>query len=200
VRRAALARVLAADPDLLLLDEPTNHLDLPAIEWLESALRTSRAAIVLISHDRRLLERVSRSIVWLDGGRTRRLDRGFAYFESWRDEVLEQEEREYHKLGRQIAREEDWMRYGVTARRKRNVRRVSELAALRQRRREERRPDAGLRIEASEAGISGKLVITAKLVSKAYGERLIVRDLNTRILRSDRLGIIGPNGAGKPRC
>ncbi|HET9146745.1 MAG TPA: ATP-binding cassette domain-containing protein [Acetobacteraceae bacterium] len=197
VRRAALARVLAADPDLLLLDEPTNHLDLPAIEWLESALRTSRAAIVLISHDRRLLERVSRSIVWLDGGRTRRLDRGFAYFESWRDEVLEQEEREHHKLGRQIAREEDWMRYGVTARRKRNVRRVSELAALRQRRREERRPDAGLRIEASEAGISGKLVITAKSVSKAYGERVIVRDLTTRILRGDRLGIIGPNGAGK---
>jgi ATP-binding cassette subfamily F protein uup len=197
MRRAALVRTLAPEPDLLLLDEPTNHLDLPAIEWLEATLRASRAAIILISHDRRLLERVSRSIIWLDRGVTRRLDQGFAQFETWRDEVLEQEERDYHKLGREIAREEDWMRYGVTARRKRNVRRVGELAALRQRRQEERKPEGNLRLIASEAGMSGKLVVTAKSVRKAYGERVIVRDLTTQILRGDRLGIIGPNGAGK---
>ena len=119
-RRAALARVLAPAPDILLLDEPTNHLDLPGIEWLEQELAGMRSGIVLISHDRRLLERISRATVWLDRGITRTLDQGFAAFEAWRDAVLEQEETERHKLGRKIVMEEDWLRYGVTARRKRN--------------------------------------------------------------------------------
>ena len=201
-RRAALVRALAPSPDLLLLDEPTNHLDLPAIEWLEAELASLRAGIVLISHDRRLLESVSRSIVWLDRGRTRRVDRGFANFESWRDEVLEQEERDQHKLGRQIAREEDWMRYGVTARRKRNVRRVAELAGLRERKREHVRPTGGVRMAASEADGSGKLVAVAEGVSKSYpapegGTQTVVADFNARIIRGDRVGIVGPNGAGK---
>ena len=201
-RRAALVRALAPSPDLLLLDEPTNHLDLPAIEWLESELASLRAGIVLISHDRRLLESVSRSIVWLDRGRTRRVDRGFANFEAWRDEVLEQEERDQHKLGRQIAREEDWMRYGVTARRKRNVRRVAELAGLRAQKREHVRPTGGVRMAASEADGSGKLVAVAEDVSKSYpapegGTHSVVRDFSTRIIRGDRVGIVGPNGAGK---
>ena len=196
-RRAALARALAPSPDLLLLDEPTNHLDVPAIEWLEAELRASRAGIVLISHDRRLLERVSRSIVWLDRGRTRRIDRGFAHFEAWRDEVLEQEERDAHKLGRQIAREEDWMRYGVTARRKRNVRRVAELGALREERRERVRPVGGAKLEASASEISGKLVVKAEAAAKSYDGRPIVRGFTTRIQRGDRIGIVGPNGAGK---
>ena len=201
-RRAALVRALAPSPDLLLLDEPTNHLDLPAIEWLESELASLRAGIVLISHDRRLLESVSRSIVWLDRGRTRRVDRGFANFEAWRDEVLEQEERDQHKLGRQIAREEDWMRYGVTARRKRNVRRVAELAGLRAQKREHVRPTGGVRMAASEADGSGKLVAVAEDVSKSYpapegGTHSVVRDFSARIIRGDRVGIVGPNGAGK---
>jgi ABC transport system ATP-binding/permease protein len=119
-RRAALARALAPAPDILLLDEPTNHLDLPGIEWLERELAGIRSGIVLISHDRRLLERFSRNTVWLDGGITRVLDEGFSEFEAWRDAVLEQEESEQHKLGRKIAMEEDWLRYGVTARRTRN--------------------------------------------------------------------------------
>ena len=196
-RRCALAQVLAPEPDILLLDEPTNHLDLPAIEWLESELASLKAGLVLISHDRRLLQRMSRSIIWLDQGRTRRVERGFDQYEAWRDELLEQEQREQHKLGRQIAREEDWMRYGVTARRKRNVRRVAELAALRQTRREQRgRPD-GPRMAAAEAEISGKLVIVAEDVAKAYGERPIVDHFSSRILRGDRVGIVGANGAGK---
>jgi ATP-binding cassette subfamily F protein uup len=196
-RRAALARTLAPDPDLLLLDEPTNHLDLPAIEWLESELKSLSAGIVLISHDRRLLEKLSRSIVWLDRGQTRRIDRGFAHFESWRDEVLEQEEKDFHKLGRQIAREEDWLRYGVTARRKRNVRRVAGLASLRQAKREHNHQAEASKMVASDASVSGKLVVVAEDVSKSFGERPIVKKLDLRVLRGDRLGIVGPNGAGK---
>jgi ATP-binding cassette subfamily F protein uup len=196
-RRAALARTLAPSPDLLLLDEPTNHLDLPAIEWLEAELRGLSAGIVLISHDRRLLEKLSRSIVWLDRGQTRRLDRGFAHFEAWRDEVLEQEERDVHKLGRQIAREEDWLRYGVTARRKRNVKRVADLAALRQRKREHNKQSEAAKMGATDAGMSGRLVAVTENMSKSYGGRPIVKGLTIRLLRGDRLGIVGPNGAGK---
>jgi ATP-binding cassette subfamily F protein uup len=196
-RRAALARTLAPSPDLLLLDEPTNHLDLPAIEWLESELRSLSAGIVLISHDRRLLEKLSRSIVWLDRGQTRRLDKGFSHFEAWRDEVLEQEEQEFHKLGRKIAREEDWLRYGVTARRKRNVKRVADLAALRQAKRDHNKQGVAARMGAADAAVSGKLVVVADDVSKSYGARPIVSHLTTRVLRGDRLGIVGPNGAGK---
>ncbi len=196
-RRAALARTLAPSPDILLLDEPTNHLDLPAIEWLEAELRSLSAGIVLISHDRRLLEVLSRGIVWLDRGQTRRLDQGFAHFETWRDQVLEQEEQEFHKLGRQIAREEDWMRYGVTARRKRNVRRVAELATLRQQKREHNKQESAAKMASAGAELSGKLVAVAEGVSKSYAARPIVRNLELRVLRGDRLGIVGPNGAGK---
>src|SRR3982751_6146999 len=109
-RRAALARLLAPEPDILLLDEPTNHLDLPAIEWLENELAASRSALVLISHDRRFLERLSRATVWLDRGITRSIEKGFASFEEWRDQILEEEEREQHKLDRKIVAEEHWMR------------------------------------------------------------------------------------------
>ena len=132
-----------AGPDILLLDEPTNHLDLLAIEWLEAHLAASRSALALISHDRRLLADLTRATVWLDRGATRRLDRGFGAFEAWRDKKLEEEEAERQKLDRRIADEEHWMRYGVTARRKRNMRRVAELANLRRERRDARR-SAGL--------------------------------------------------------
>ncbi len=196
-RRAAIARALASSPDILLLDEPTNHLDLPAIEWLEKELASLRAAIVLISHDRRFLETLTRTTVWIDRGIARRLDKGFASFEGWRDEVLEQEELERHKLDRKIAREESWMHGGVTARRKRNVRRVAELHNRRVERRDARGPVGNVRFAVSEGGTSGKLVIEAEHISKAFDGRPIVSDLSLRIARGDRLGIIGPNGAGK---
>ncbi|CUA84191.1 ATP-binding cassette domain-containing protein [Chelatococcus daeguensis] len=196
-RRAALARVLAPEPDILLLDEPTNHLDLPAIEWLESELKNMRSALVLISHDRRFLESLSRATVWLDRGITRRLDKGFAAFEAWRDEVLEQEERERHKLDRKIAMELDWLRYGVTARRKRNQRRLGELGAMRRERREQRRVLGNVDMTVSEAELSGTLVIEAKHIAKAYGERRIVEDFSIRIFRGERVAIVGANGAGK---
>jgi ATP-binding cassette subfamily F protein uup len=196
-RRAALARVLAPQPDILLLDEPTNHLDLPAIEWLENELANSRSALVLISHDRRFLERLSRATVWLDRGITRSVPRGFSEFEAWRDQVLEEEEREHHKLGRKIVAEEHWMRYGVTARRKRNMRRVGELAALRKDFREHRRALGAVTMTTTEAEMSGKLVVEADNIAKTFSVEPIVRDFSIRIQRGDRIGLVGPNGAGK---
>ncbi len=196
-RRAALAQAIAARPDVLLLDEPTNHLDLPAIEWLERTLSGLRAAILLISHDRRFLENLSRTTVWLDRGVTRRLESGFAGFEAWRDDLLAEEERDAHKLDRKIVREEKWMHGGVTARRKRNVRRVRELAALRQERRDRRRIEGNVKLEASDAQISGRLVIEAVDLVKAFPERAAVDRFSTRIMRGDRIGFVGPNGAGK---
>src|SRR6516164_4481122 len=196
-RRAALARVLAPSPDILLLDEPTNHLDLPTIEWLEAELDSRRSAMVLISHDRRFLAHLSRSTAWLDRGTIRQIDRGFGAFEAWRDEVLAEEEREQHKLDRKIVEEEHWLRYGVSARRKRNVKRLGNLRALRESRRTYRGAAGNATPTAAEADKSGKLVIEAKGIGKAYGDRKIVENFSIRVLRGDRVGIVGPNGAGK---
>ncbi|MBO6640125.1 MAG: ATP-binding cassette domain-containing protein [Roseitalea sp.] len=196
-RRAALARTLAPQPDLLLLDEPTNHLDLPAIEWLEGELARSGSAMVIISHDRRFLETLTRKTVWLDRGTVRENAKGFAGFEEWRDRIFEEEERDLHKLKRKIVREEHWLTYGVTARRKRNQRRLSELTSLRQRFRDHERAPGAATMEASDARASGKLVIEAENVSKTLGGKPLVRDFSLRIHRGDRIGLVGPNGAGK---
>jgi len=196
-RRAALARVMAPEPDILLLDEPTNHLDLPTIEWLEGELQSTRSALVVISHDRRFLEKVSNATVWLDRGQSRRLNRGFGHFEAWRDEVLEAEELEQHKLGKAIEREEHWLRYGVTARRKRNMRRLGALHDLRARYRGHKGPQGSVQASASDAQESGKLVIEADKITKAYGERTIVAPFSIRVHRGDCIGLVGPNGAGK---
>jgi ATP-binding cassette subfamily F protein uup len=189
--------VLAPEPDILLLDEPTNHLDLTTIEWLEGELRGRRTALVLISHDRRFLENLSRITVWLDRGKTRRLEVGFSQFEEQRDLILAEEERDQHKLDRKIASEEHWIRYGVTARRKRNVRRMGEIQKMREQRRTYRGSVGKATIEAAESDKSGTLVIEAKGISKSFGERPIVSDFSTRIHRGDRIGIVGPNGSGK---
>jgi len=196
-RRAALARVLAPSPDILLLDEPTNHLDLTTIEWLEGELSARRGALVLISHDRRFLTNLSRSTAWLDRGQIRQIDRGFAAFESWRDDVLAEEERDQHKLDRKIVNEEHWLRYGVSGRRKRNVKRLGNLFALRQQRRDYRAAAGKAQLAAAEADKSGKLVIEARSISRTYDGRAIVSDFSIRIQRGDRIGIVGPNGAGK---
>ncbi|HET7887700.1 MAG TPA: ATP-binding cassette domain-containing protein [Bradyrhizobium sp.] len=196
-RRAALARVLAPSPNILLLDEPTNHLDLTTIEWLEHELDGRRSALVLISHDRRFLSNLSRSTAWLDRGKIRQIDRGFAAFEAWRDEVLAEEEREQHKLDRKIVDEEHWLRYGVSGRRKRNVKRLGNLHALRQQRRDYRGSAGSANLAAAEAEKSGRLVIEAKGIGRTYGDRTIVDNFSIRIQRGDRVGIVGPNGAGK---
>lgn len=196
-RRAALARVLAPEPDILMLDEPTNHLDLPTIEWLEGELARSRSALVLISHDRRFLENISNAVLWLDRGEARRLDQGFTKFEAWRDKILEEEELEQHKLGREIVREEHWLRYGVSARRKRNQRRLKDLHSLRAEYRGHKGPLGKIDAPQFETRESGKLVIEAKNISKSYGSRKIIDDFSIRINRGDCIGLVGPNGAGK---
>jgi ATP-binding cassette subfamily F protein uup len=152
---------------------------------------------VLISHDRRFLETLSRTTVWLDRGKARRIDLGFSEFENWRDEKLAEEEVAQHKLDRKIVAEEHWVRYGVSGRRKRNVRRMAELRTLRQVRREHRGATGKAVIDAAQAEKSGALVIEAKGIKKAYGPRAIVDDLSVRVMRGDRIGIIGPNGSGK---
>ena len=196
-RRAALARALAPEPEILLLDEPTNHLDLPAIEWLERELARSRAAIVLISHDRAFLEALTTKTLWIDRGRSHELGEGFGAFEAWRDELLEREELERHKLDRKIAREEQWMHGGVTARRKRNVRRVAELAEMRRQKRDARVQQGEARMEVSAAERSGKLVVEARRIAKRYGDKTLIEDFSILIARGDRVAIAGPNGAGK---
>lgn len=199
-RRAALARVLAPEPDILLLDEPTNHLDLALIESLEAMVKGLRSAIVMISHDRRFLQNLTNATVWLDRGVTRRLDKGFAEFEPWRDTVLEEEEVSKHKLDRKIAREEDWLRYGVSARRKRNQKRLSDLHGLRAERNQKRAsgPVGNVAFGGSqELRVAGKLVIEAEGISKSYGDRSIVSDFSLKVERGDRVGIVGANGAGK---
>ncbi|MBT8473047.1 MAG: ATP-binding cassette domain-containing protein [Marinicaulis sp.] len=196
-RRVALAGAIVASPDILLLDEPTNHLDLPAIRWLEETLANKNAAIVVISHDRRFLKTVTNKTVWIDRGVTQTLDRGFAHFESWRDKLLEEEEMARHKAGRKLVAEEHWLRYGVTARRKRNVRRLSELKTLRQSLREEKRPQGRVKFADIETNASGKRVIVADSVSKSFDDRAIVKEFSTEIVRGEKIGIVGPNGAGK---
>ena len=156
-----------------------------------------RSALVLVSHDRRFLTNLSRETLWVDRGCTHFLDRGFGDFETWRDKVLEEEEIAAHKLDRKIEAELHWVRYGVTARRKRNVRRMAELQELRRKRREARHVTGNVKLSAAEADISGTRVIEAKAISKSFGGRAVVKDFSTRILRGDRVGIVGANGAGK---
>ncbi|MEM7621364.1 MAG: ABC-F family ATP-binding cassette domain-containing protein [Pseudomonadota bacterium] len=196
-RRAALAQALAASPDILFLDEPTNHLDLQAIEWLEKELAKLSSALVLISHDRRFLETLSQTTLWLDRGKARRLSKGFSHFESWRDKTLELEAQDQHKLSRKIAMEEDWLRYGVTARRKRNQKRLADLFALRSQKQDYQGPVATIKLSQIVQENAGKRVIEVKNISKSFGSQTLIKDLSLKIHKGEKIGIIGPNGSGK---
>ncbi len=196
-RRAALAQALGArarHPAAGRADQPSRP---PRDRVARDRTEAFALGLILISHDRRFLTALSRATIWLDRGVTRRIEQGFGSFEAWRDAFFEEEERDKHKLDRKIAAEEDWLRYGVTARRKRNVRRLSDLHTLRKQSRDHRRPVGQAVMTATDGEASGTLIAEARRVSKSYGDRKIVDDLSLRVVRGDRLGIVGPNGAGK---
>ncbi|MEO1774282.1 MAG: ABC-F family ATP-binding cassette domain-containing protein [Pseudomonadota bacterium] len=196
-RRAALARLMAGEPDLMLLDEPTNHLDIRAIEWLEGWLAETRAAYALISHDRAFLNRLTRGTLWIDRGEVRRAPVGFEGFEAWREKAWAEEDAARHKLDRLIAQEAKWAVEGISARRTRNQGRLRRLAALRADRAAQiaRRGPAAMALEAE--GTAGKIVIDAKGLAKRFGDRAILKPFDLRVARGDCVAVVGPNGAGK---
>ena len=196
-RRCALTRSLAPGPDILLLDEPTNHLDLPIIEWLESELANINSALVLISHDRRFLQNLSRSTLWINQGVTHKLNQKFIGFESWREKFIENEVLKKHKLDRKIAAETEWLHKGVTARRKRNIGRLNALKELRTKKKNDRPILSNIDMVANKVEISGKRICRAKNIFKSYGDKNIIDNFCTIIQRGDRIGIVGSNGSGK---
>ncbi len=196
-RRAALAKLLAEAPELMLLDEPTNHLDIEAIAWLEAELSQTRAAYILISHDRAFLRALTRATHWIDRGAVRRQDKGFEAFEDWRDKIWADEDMARHKLDRKIKKEARWAVEGISARRKRNQGRVRALGDLRAERASQI-TRAGTAAMAFESGPkSGKQVIVAEHIAKAFGERQIITDFSLKVGRGERVALVGPNGAGK---
>ncbi len=196
-RRAALAGLMARDPDLMLLDEPTNHLDIEAIGWLEAELARTRTAFVMISHDRAFLRTLARSTLWIDRGTVRRQDKGFEHFEAWRDAVWEEEDVARHKLNRLIKSESRWAVEGISARRKRNMGRVRALQALRAERAAQIRRQGTADMALDAGPRSGRKVIEAQGLSKSWGGMPIVRNFSLTVQRGDRVAFVGPNGIGK---
>jgi len=196
-RRAAIVRALSQDPDVLLLDEPTNHLDIGAIEWIEDWLKRFRGAFVVISHDRTFLTRLTKQTLWLDRGAIRRAEIGFGGFEAWTEQVYAEEQRQAEKLDARLKLEEHWLLRGVTGRRKRNQGRLTKLHEMRAERASMIGPQGSANLTTSSDDTKSKVVIDAKNVTKAYGDRTIIGDLTLRVTRGDRIGIVGRNGAGK---
>ena len=196
-RRAALAKLLAEAPDLMLLDEPTNHLDIHAIEWLEAELKQTRAGFVLISHDRAFLRALTRATLWVDRGQVRRQEKGFENFEAWRDKVWEEEDQNRHKLNRKIKAEARWAVEGISARRKRNQGRLRALGDLKDERASQIKRQGAADMALDAGPKSGRKVIEATGISKNYGDRVILRDFDLRVMRGETLALVGPNGTGK---
>jgi ABC transport system ATP-binding/permease protein len=196
-RRVFLARALANDPDLLLLDEPTNHLDVNTILWLEEFLLRYEKTLMFVTHDRAFLQRLATRIVEIDRGRLTSYSCSYRTYLERRQALLDAEEKEWHEFDRKLSKEETWIRQGVKARRTRNEGRVRALMQMREDR-ACRQEQAGVsRLVIQEAERSGRIVVNAKAVSFAWGERKIVDGFSTTIIRGDKVGIIGPNGSGK---
>ena len=196
-RRAALAKLMAEAPDLMLLDEPTNHMDIEAITWLEAELKSTRAAYVLISHDRAFLRALTRATLWVDRGQVRRQEKGFEGFEAWRDKIWEEEDQQRHKLNRLIKSESRWAVEGISARRKRNMGRVRALHELKDQRAGQIKRQGAAELALDAGPKSGRKVIEVEALSKSFGDKQIVSDFSLKVQRSDRVAFVGPNGAGK---
>jgi ATP-binding cassette subfamily F protein uup len=196
-RQTLLARALVREPDVLLLDEPTNHLDIEAVEWIEDFLIERGVTLLFVTHDRAFLRRVATRIVELDRGRLVDWGAGYDEYLERKAAALAAEAREWEAFDRKLAQEEVWIRTGIQARRTRNEGRVRALEALRVERRARRERVGTVRLQTQEAERSGRLVVEARDVSFSYGDRTIVRDFSTTIMRGDRVGLIGPNGSGK---
>ena len=196
-RKAALAKALISEPDILLLDEPTNHLDIATIEKLETIIKDFRGAVVLISHDRMFLDHTSKATFWLDRGKMHINNKGFADFENWQEQIINQEIIAQNNLNKKIAEETEWLHKGVTARRRRNMGRLRRLIELRRERREQIKQIGSINLNIDEGDFRSKLVIEAKHICKSFNGRDIVKDFSTRVIRGNKIGIVGPNGAGK---
>jgi ABC transport system ATP-binding/permease protein len=196
-KRVALAQALVRRPDVLLLDEPINHLDLDSIEWLENLLLEFRGSVVLITHDRTFLDRVATRIVELDRGRLLSYPGNFSKYQALKQEQLAQEAVISAKADKLLAQEEVWVRKGVEARRTRAQGRITRLEQLRARRAARREVLGRVSMEVATGQPTGKIVAELTRVSKAFGEKTIVRDFTSTVLRGDKVGLIGPNGAGK---
>jgi ATP-binding cassette subfamily F protein uup len=196
-RRVLLARALVGQPDLLLLDEPTNHLDIDAIEWLEDFLATYRGAVMFVTHDRTLLERLATRIVEIDRGRLESFPGDYGTFLKRKEAALADEAAQHAKFDKKLAEEEAWVRQGIKARRTRNEGRVRALMAMRAERAARRAQMGTVRLLMEQSDPSGKVVIEAEHIAKSFGSAPVIRDFTTRVMRGDRIGLIGPNGAGK---
>ena len=196
-RRAALAKLMAEEPELMLLDEPTNHLDIEAIQWLEDELKMTRRAFVLISHDRRFLQELTRATLWIDRGAVRRQEQGFGAFEAWRDKIWEDEDMQRHKLDRKIKSEARWAVEGISARRKRNQGRVRRLQDMRAERGSQIKRQGAAAMDLASGPKSGRKVIEATGLTHAFGDKRIVSGLDLTVMRGDRVAFVGPNGVGK---
>ncbi|HUR33452.1 MAG TPA: ATP-binding cassette domain-containing protein [Vicinamibacterales bacterium] len=196
-RRVLLARALVAEPDVLLLDEPTNHLDVDAISWLENFLADYKGAVVFVTHDRAFLQRLATRIVELDRGRLTSWPGDYTTFVQKKEEWLANEAVQQEKFDKRLAQEEVWIRQGIKARRTRDEGRVKALLEMRRERAARRDVQGNVSLKIDRADSSGKMVFEAEHLRKVYGDRVVVDDFSTRIMRGDRVGLIGPNGAGK---